>query len=100
MPNHFHLLIRIKSETEIGIYKDLNSGGSNDSVRFQTEQNAIKTCQSAKLLTELMLKSQIRQNIYRIFLTPIQNTSIKNISDQEVYSKDLLRENRLKTKPT
>jgi len=42
MPNHFHLLIRIKSETEIGIYKDLNSDGSSDSVRFQTEQKRNK----------------------------------------------------------
>ncbi|MUP39335.1 hypothetical protein [Labilibaculum euxinus] len=37
MPNHFHLLIRIKSEKEIGIYKNLNSDGSKDSVRFQTQ---------------------------------------------------------------
>ena len=37
MPNHFHLLIRIKSEKEIGIYKHLNSDGSKDSVRFQTK---------------------------------------------------------------
>ncbi|PKQ67137.1 hypothetical protein BZG01_08540 [Labilibaculum manganireducens] len=37
MPNHFHLLIRIKSEKEIGIYKHLNSNGSKDSVRFQTQ---------------------------------------------------------------
>ncbi len=39
MPNHFHLLIRIKSEKEIGIYKNLNSNGSKDSVRFQTKPN-------------------------------------------------------------
>ncbi len=39
MPNHFHLLIRIKSEEEIGIYKNLNSDGSKDSVRFQTESH-------------------------------------------------------------
>jgi len=39
MLNHFHLLIRIKSEKEIGIYKDLNSDGSRDSVRFQTKPN-------------------------------------------------------------
>ncbi|RZT97473.1 transposase IS200 family protein [Ancylomarina subtilis] len=37
MPNHFHLLIRIKSEKEIGVYKNLNSEGAKDSVRFQTE---------------------------------------------------------------
>jgi len=37
MPNHFHLLVRIKDEREIGIYKDLNSDGSKDSVRFQTQ---------------------------------------------------------------
>jgi REP element-mobilizing transposase RayT len=37
MPNHFHLLVRIKSEREIGIYKNLNSDGSKDSVRFQTQ---------------------------------------------------------------
>lgn len=38
MPNHFHLLIRIKDEKEIGCYKPLhiNSDGSIDSVRFQT----------------------------------------------------------------
>lgn len=39
MPNHFHLLIRIKSEEEIGIYKNLNSDSSKDSARFQTEPN-------------------------------------------------------------
>ncbi|RXQ95011.1 hypothetical protein EO244_08140 [Ancylomarina salipaludis] len=39
MPNHFHLLIRIKSEKEIGIYKNLNSDGAKDSVRFQTKPN-------------------------------------------------------------
>jgi putative transposase len=39
MPNHFHLLVRIKSEQEIGIYKSLNSDGSKDSVRFQTESH-------------------------------------------------------------
>lgn len=37
MPNHFHLLIRIKTEEEIGIYKNLNSDGSNDSLKFQTK---------------------------------------------------------------
>ncbi len=37
MPNHFHLLIRIKSDKEIGVYKNLNSDGAKDSVRFQTE---------------------------------------------------------------
>lgn len=36
MPNHFHFLVRIKEESEIGIYKPLNSDGSKDSVRFQT----------------------------------------------------------------
>jgi putative transposase len=39
MPNHFHLLIRIKSEKEIGVYQNLNSDGSNDSIRFQTKPN-------------------------------------------------------------
>lgn len=37
MPNHFHLLVRIKDENEIGVYKQLNSDGSKDSVRFQTQ---------------------------------------------------------------
>jgi len=37
MPNHFHFLVRIKDEREIGVYKNLNSDGSKDSVRFQTE---------------------------------------------------------------
>ena len=36
MPNHFHLLIRIKEEEGIGYYKKLNSDRSSDSVRFQT----------------------------------------------------------------
>jgi REP element-mobilizing transposase RayT len=36
MPNHFHILIRIKEENEIGYYKKLNTDRSNDSVRFQT----------------------------------------------------------------
>ncbi|HKL09719.1 MAG TPA: hypothetical protein VJ896_13170 [Bacteroidales bacterium] len=36
MPNHFHFLIRIKEDKEIGYYKNLNADRSNDSVRFQT----------------------------------------------------------------
>ena len=39
MGNHFHLLVRIKEENEIGIYQSLNTGRSNDSVRFQTIPN-------------------------------------------------------------
>jgi REP element-mobilizing transposase RayT len=39
MPNHFHFLIRIKDENEIGCYKSLNSNGSNDSVRFKIIHN-------------------------------------------------------------
>ncbi len=35
MGNHFHLLVRVKEEEEIGFYKQLNSDRSNDSVRFQ-----------------------------------------------------------------
>jgi hypothetical protein len=35
MPNHFHFLIRIKDENEIGYYKSLNSVGSKDSNRFK-----------------------------------------------------------------
>jgi REP element-mobilizing transposase RayT len=35
MPNHFHFLIKIKEENEIGYYKSLNSVGSNDSNRFK-----------------------------------------------------------------
>lgn len=35
MPNHFHFLIRIKEEEEIGYYKPLNSDRYKDSVRFQ-----------------------------------------------------------------
>lgn len=41
MPNHFHLLIRIKTEEEIGIYKNLNSDGSNDSLKFQTMDSLV-----------------------------------------------------------
>ncbi len=36
MPNHFHVLVRIKEEKQIGFYKKLNSDRSDDSVRFQT----------------------------------------------------------------
>ncbi len=48
MPNHFHFLIRIKEECEIGFYKPLNSVGSNDSERFKvthdlTEINEYKS---------------------------------------------------------
>ena len=39
MGNHFHLLVRIKEENEIGIYQSLNTDRSNDSVRFQTIPN-------------------------------------------------------------
>ncbi len=35
MPNHFHFLIRIKDEDEIGYYKPLNSGRSKDSTKFK-----------------------------------------------------------------
>lgn len=35
MKNHFHFLVRIKDEKEIGFYKKFNSDRSNDSVRFQ-----------------------------------------------------------------
>ena len=38
MPNHFHFLVRVKDENEIGFYKQLNSDRSVDSVRFQTER--------------------------------------------------------------
>lgn len=36
MKNHFHLLIRVKEEEEIGYYKLLKPDRSSDSVRFQT----------------------------------------------------------------
>jgi REP element-mobilizing transposase RayT len=39
MGNHFHLLVQIKKEDEIGIYESLNADRSNDSVRFQTTTN-------------------------------------------------------------
>jgi putative transposase len=39
MKNHFHLLVRIREEEEIGVYLPLNSDGSDDSVRFQTTGN-------------------------------------------------------------
>lgn len=39
MPNHFHLLVKIKNEDEIGFYKTLNSDRSNDSDRFRTTQD-------------------------------------------------------------
>lgn len=35
MPNHFHILVRIKDEDEIGYYKPLNSDGFKNSVRFK-----------------------------------------------------------------
>lgn len=36
MGNHFHLLVKLKPENEIGFYKKLNSDRSDDSVRFKT----------------------------------------------------------------
>lgn len=36
MPNHFHLLIKIKGEDEIGFYKNFNVNSSNESAKFQT----------------------------------------------------------------
>lgn len=36
MGNHFHLLVRIKEEEELGFYKKLNSGRPDDSARFKT----------------------------------------------------------------
>lgn len=36
MKNHFHVMVRIKEEKEVGFYKNLNSDRSADSVRFQT----------------------------------------------------------------
>ena len=39
MKNHFHLLVKVKDEKDIGFYKLLNSDGSIDSVRFQTTQS-------------------------------------------------------------
>jgi hypothetical protein len=36
MGNHFHLLIKVKPENEIGFYKSLNSDRSDDSARFKT----------------------------------------------------------------
>ena len=35
MGNHFHLLVRVKEEEEIGFLADLNSSGSKDSGRFK-----------------------------------------------------------------
>ncbi|WP_320017753.1 hypothetical protein [Labilibaculum manganireducens] len=90
MPNHFHLLIRIKSEKEIGIYKHLNSDGSKDSVRFQTQPSV---SQSSKNLIELVSKSQIPQNTFHIFLMPAPNTLIKSTNEQDPFSNALLKEN-------
>jgi len=39
MGNHFHVLVRIKKEDEIGVYQSLKTDRSNDSVRFQTTTN-------------------------------------------------------------
>lgn len=39
MRNHFHFLIRIKEEEEIGFYKPLNADSSDDSVKFQVTTN-------------------------------------------------------------
>jgi putative transposase len=35
MGNHFHLLVRVKDEKEIGFYVPLNADRSDDSVRFK-----------------------------------------------------------------
>lgn len=47
MPNHFHFLVKIKKEKEIGYYKKINTDGSNDSVRFQTETISSDLSESA-----------------------------------------------------
>ena len=40
MGNHFHLLVRIKEEKEIGFYIPLNANRSTDAVRFKTSDVA------------------------------------------------------------
>ena len=52
MKNHFHFLVRIKEEKEIGFYK-INSDRSNDSVRFQTENN-LAYLSAFKTLTSML----------------------------------------------
>src|SRR3990172_7982834 len=52
MKNHFHLLVRIREEEEIGIYMPLNSDGSDDSVRFQTTTRNNLTESAGNNLTE------------------------------------------------
>lgn len=91
MPNHFHLLIRIKSEKEIGIYKNLNSDGAKTLSGFKLNQT--ETYQSPKDLIELVLKSQIPQNTFHIFLMLTQNILTKNTSELGLYLNTRSEEN-------
>ena len=52
MKNHFHFLVRIREEEEIGVYLPSNSDGSDDSVRFQTTARNNLTESEGNNLTE------------------------------------------------
>ena len=49
MNNHFHFLVRVKPERQIGFYKSLNTDRSNDAVRFQTIQNLSESTRPDKV---------------------------------------------------
>jgi putative transposase len=57
MRNHFHLLVRIKTEAEIGYYLPLNSDRSDDSVRFKTTSN-LSECEAPDRVTNKINKPQ------------------------------------------
>ena len=46
LSNHFHFLLRIKNEDEIGYYRNINFDKSKDFVKFQTT-NDLSECKAS-----------------------------------------------------
>ena len=69
MKNHFHFLVRIKSEEEIGFYKKLNFDRSDDSVKFQTTTDLSECAapDSVKSPTPTKHLSHLFNILYKIF---------------------------------
>jgi hypothetical protein len=89
MKNHFHLLIKVKEEKEIGYYKKLNSDRPNDPVRFQTTTDLSEFGEPESVDVSNLKRPDIR-NIFRTFSTPTVNTSTNATKPAVHYSNDHL----------
>jgi hypothetical protein len=91
MPNHFHLLVRIKEDEKIGFYKKLNSVRSDDSGRFQTTAD-LSAFGEPERVDITKLKRQKQKNHICKPLEKLEHGQFYHIYNHGVGGRDLFRE--------